>query len=296
VFRLDPEKLRAIRRTAFWRLCFACALLPMAYATGASGAPIRVWRCHMGGCTWFTVLSKTTVGKGTAGTLVRVAARSGEGPQDGEPRLDRPLRISYVFCSRSIPGFVSKNRNTWVYSPIYPHSVAGVSVGSLTFYFRVCHDTTTNGGYGAPAVAAKLGYQVAEDRSELYLRDPRELLTLTPAKARDLSERTNINRLIAENSALSATTFLANWRKLIGRTVSVAHCTIHGVQPDTGQALCAVFDGGATQIAEIRLRLASSSPPDCSGPKLSVACSVVATGTVLDVGGEAGLAGVTISR
>jgi hypothetical protein len=120
---------------------------------------------------------------------------------------------------------------------------------------------------------------------------------LTPAKAIDLGERSKINRLLAEHSALSATTFHAHWRKLIGRTVSVAHCTIHGVQPDTGQALCAVFAGGATQVAEIRLQLASSAPPppDC-GPKLSVTCSVVATGTVVDVDGQAGLAGATISR
>ena len=108
-------------------------------------------------------------------------------------------------------------------------------------------------------------------------------------------ERAKVDRLLAEK-LFSGITFRAHWRSLIGRTVSVAHCTMHDVQPD-GRALCAVLDGAA-QVADIRLRLASTSPPpvDCSGPKLSVACSVVATGTVLNVGGEAGLAEASISR
>jgi len=108
-------------------------------------------------------------------------------------------------------------------------------------------------------------------------------------------ERAKVDRLLAEK-LFSGITFRAHWRSLIGRTVSVAHCTMHDVQPD-GRALCAVLDGAA-QVADIRLQLASTSPPpvDCSGPKLSVACSVVATGTVLNVGGEAGLAEASISR
>ena len=81
----------------------------------------------------------------------------------------------------------------------------------------------------------------------------------------------------------------------VGRPIG-AHCTIHDAQPD-GQALCAVLEG-ATQVADIRLRLASTSPPppDCLGSKLSTKCSVVATGTVIDVGGEPGLAEATVSH
>jgi len=118
---------------------------------------------------------------------------------------------------------------------------------------------------------------------------------LTTTEASHRIERARVDHLLATNS-FSGMTFHAHWRRLLGRTVSVAHCTMHDVQPD-GRALCAVLDGAA-QVADIRLRLASTSPPpvDCSGPKLSVACSVVATGTVLDVGGEAGLAEASISR
>jgi hypothetical protein len=125
--------------------------------------------------------------------------------------------------------------------------------------------------------------------------DPRELLTLTPADAADRRRRAEVDRLLAPNS-FSGTTFHTHWRRLVGRTVSVAHCTIHDAQPD-GQALCAVLEG-ATQVADIRLRLASTSPPppDCLGSKLSTKCSVVATGTVIDVGGEPGLAEATVSH
>ena len=146
----------------------------------------------------------------------------------------------------------------------------------------------------------RFGYDVRKPEQQhlvdLEVSDPSELLTLTPADAADRRERAKVDRLLATEKLFSGMTFHAHWRSLIGRTVSVAHCTMHDVQPD-GRALCAVLDGAA-QVADIRLRLASTSPPpvDCSGPKLSVACSVVATGTVLDVGGEAGLAEASISR
>ena len=274
---------------------FATAVIAATYATEAASAPTRVWRCHMNTCSWFSVVSKETAGKGPAGTLVRVAARFGEGPQEGKPRVDQPLNISHVFCSRTVPGYLAKEGGTWNFTPIYPHQVFGVSVGIVTFYFRVCHDT--NAGWGANEIAAKLGYKVAEDRSAFHLRDPRELLALTSGDAADRSERAKVDRLLAENSSISATTFRARWRSLIGRTVSVAHCTIHDVEPNAARALCAILDG-AKPAADIRLRFAPASPPplDCSGPTLSTKCTVIVTGTVINEGGEAALTGATTSQ
>ena len=84
----------------------------------------------------------------------------------------------------------------------------------------------------------------------------------------------------------------------MGRTVSVAHCTLHDAQPNIETVSCAIIKG-STPVADIELRLNSGlSPPlDCAESKLTGRCSVTATGTVVEAtGGKPGLSDASISR
>jgi hypothetical protein len=117
-----------------------------------------------------------------------------------------------------------------------------------------------------------------------------------PGEAADrLAEERLLARLA---NPISGVEFLADWRKLVGRTVSLAHCTVHDAQPNIDTVLCAIIEG-STPVADIQVRLSSgtSPPPDCSEPKLTAKCSVIARGiVVVDASGRPGLSKASLTR
>ena len=95
----------------------------------------------------------------------------------------------------------------------------------------------------------------------------RAICGLGRAAADRLAEERLVARLA---NPISGAEFLADWRKLVGRTVSVAHCTLHDAQPNIETVSCAIIKG-STPVADIELRLNSGlSPPlDCAESKLT---------------------------
>ncbi len=152
-------------------------------STGQEQQSVVMGRCHMDTCWWMRVESLVPVKSGDRGNLIKARVRNiseeytpAYVEKHGYPALPKKHAVwdeasdVYLFCSKTLPSYISYEEDKKLYSAIIPFGNDGVpwgfSEGAANLYNFVC-----NGG-------KELTYNISprDAEAEILLNHPTEIL------------------------------------------------------------------------------------------------------------------------